>query len=272
MDQRSSDLLQSRRASFMLTLRNPHSVLAAIERRPRDVAEIRLTRSQPQDAWQRVVEAAAANGIAVHVQRGGGPGRRVPRGEEGGRSPSAEALVRDLPPTDLRDLFQRPASPASGDTPSPPTRLWLALDQVQDPHNLGAVFRSAAFFGVQGIVLTRHHSAPMTGTVYDVASGGAESVPYALEANLHRALTLAKEAGLWVLGTSEHASQSLWDIPRDRDWLVVVGNEETGMRRLTTETCDEVCTIAARGAIGSLNVSVATGALLSALSRPASAG
>lgn len=172
---------------------------------------------------------------------------------------AAEALVRERAPTDLRDLFA-----AAQEQPG----LWLALDQIQDPHNLGALFRTAAFFGIRGVVLTRHKSAPMTSTVYDVASGGVEYVPFSLETNLRQSLDAAKEAGLWVLGTSEHATRAVWEVDRDRSWLVVLGNEEAGLRRLTTETCDELCSIPGQGGIGSLNVSVAAGILMATLTHP----
>ena len=96
----------------------------------------------------------------------------------------------------------------------------------------------------------------------------SEAVPFAVETNLRRALEAAKAAGLWILGSSEHAERSVEDIPRDRPWLLVVGNEEDGLRRLTLETCDEVCQIAPKGeAVTSLNVSVATGILIATLSR-----
>ena len=97
----------------------------------------------------------------------------------------------------------------------------------------------------------------MSGAVYDVASGGVEYVPFSVQTNLSRALDVAKDAGFWVLGTSEHAEKDLNAIPADRPWLLVLGNEESGMRRLTRDKCDEVCRVVPRGAIASLNVSAA---------------
>jgi 23S rRNA (guanosine2251-2'-O)-methyltransferase len=148
-------------------------------------------------------------------------------------------------------------------------RLWLALDQIQDPHNVGAIFRTAAFFGVAGILITRDRSAPLNGTVYDVASGGVEIVPFSNPPNLSRALEVAKKAGLWVLGASEHADRDISQVDRSRSWVLVLGNEEKGLRRLTIENCDELCRITSRSTIGSLNVSVAAGILIAALTQPA---
>ena len=149
--------------------------------------------------------------------------------------------------------------------------MWLALDQIQDPHNVGSIFRSAAFFGVRGILLTSDRAAPVAAVVHDTASGGVEQVPFAVEVNLARGLEQAKQAGLWVLGSSEHDGRAvdLDRVPRDRDWLLVVGNEESGLRRLTLETCDDVCRIPSRGgpgSLGSLNAAVAAAIMLAHLS------
>jgi 23S rRNA (guanosine2251-2'-O)-methyltransferase len=101
--------------------------------------------------------------------------------------------------------------------------------------------------------------------VYDVAAGGLEHVPFSIQINLARSLELAKEAGLWTLGSSEHAEEDVSQVPRDRPWLLVVGNEAKGLRRLTLERCDQVCRITPRGAVGSLNASVAAAILIANL-------
>ncbi len=222
-------------------LKNPHSILAVIEKRPQDIFEIRLPAKQEGSAWRTVRERAEEIGVRVFFGRGeqGSVRQRRSRGGD------AEAAIKEHPGCDLSELFVDNAG------------LFLALDTVQDPQNLGAVFRTAAFFGVRGILLSRDRSAPMSGTAYDVASGGVEYVPFSVQTNLSRALDVAKDAGLWVLGTSERAEKDLDAFSADRSWLLVLGNEESGMRRLTRDKCDEICRIAPRGAIGSLNVSAA---------------
>jgi 23S rRNA (guanosine2251-2'-O)-methyltransferase len=234
-----------------LTLKNPHSVLAAIETRPADVLEVRANLKTASDGWRSVADAAHAHRIPVRPPM---PTRDV-RGKDGGRVGGSEAVVRERESAPLEALFGTEA----------PSGLWLALDRLQDPHNVGAIFRTASFFGVKGIVLTRDQSAPMTSAVYDVASGGTEYVPFAILPNLVRAIEISKEAGMWVLGTSEHAEKDVKEIDRDRKWLMVVGNEEQGMRRLTGEHCDEVCRLTPRGGVTSLNVSAATAVLIAAL-------
>lgn len=240
-----------------LQLRNPHSVLAVLETRPRDVLEIRLGTGRASEAWEEAAALAQRHGVSV--VRGARPEARPKGAEKSQRLGAAEALVRERGDVLLEELFRNAQHRAEG------RGLWLALDMLQDPHNVGAIFRTACFFGVQGIVTTRDRSAPLSGTVYDVASGGVEHVPFSLQTNLSRALEAAKTAGLWVLGSSEHALQDVGAIQRDRPWLLVLGNEENGLRRLTVENCDELCRITPRGPVGSLNVSVAAAVLIATL-------
>ncbi len=235
----------------LLHLKNPHSVLAALEARPHDVFEVHVPPRTSSDAWREVATQAARRGVTVKSIL---PSEK-PRGrrdEKSSREGGTEGLVKERTEVHLDDLFagarERPG-------------LWLALDTLQDPHNVGAIFRTAAFFGVRGIVLTKDRSAPMTATVYDVASGGLELVPFH-STNLNQALQAAKASGLWTLGTAEEATQDISAIPRDRSWIIVIGNEEQGLRRLVREHCDELCRISGRTGLTSLNVSVATGVIL----------
>lgn len=240
-------------------LKNPHSVLATFARRPGAVLSLTLTSAKPAGAWSHVLEQARAAGVPIKIggERPHG-GRHAPAGKTG-REGGNQATIREHEPVPLDDLF-------TDIVPDRPD-LWIALDQVQDPHNLGAIFRTAAFFGARGLLLTRDRSAPITGVVYDTATGGVETVPFAQPGNLRSALETAKKAGLWVLGSSEHEGVDIFEIPRDRPWLLVLGNEMSGMRRLTAEHCDMTCKLAPRGGVTSLNVSVAAGALVAALTR-----
>jgi 23S rRNA (guanosine2251-2'-O)-methyltransferase len=243
------------------TLRNPHSVLAALEMRPQDVMEILVPPKASTEAWEKVIHVARAQRVKVSTSgvRGARPLKSgIP--EESARMGLAEAIVKEKAPVSAEELFQNAQSRKEG------KGLWLALDSLQDPHNVGAIFRAAAFFGVQGIVMTQERSAPLSPTAYDVATGGVEYVPFTLQTNLQRAFEIAKDAGLWILGSSEHAHDDISTIQRDRPWLLVLGNEEKGMRRLTEETCDLLCKVSSSGKVTSLNVSVAAGILISRLS------
>ncbi len=235
-----------------LALRNPHAVLATFASRPADVFSVRLPGGRAPGGWERVAAQARQFGTPIVEDERADPRRRE---REGGRA-GPEASVKERAPVGLDALYA--GEHRAG--------LWLALDSIQDPHNVGSIFRSAAFFGVRGIVMTADRAAPLSAVVYDVASGGVEAVPFAIETNLRRALEAAKAAGLWILGSSEHAERGVQDIPRDRPWLLVLGNEEDGLRRLTLETCDEVCQVAPQGdAVTSLNVAVAAGIMIATL-------
>jgi 23S rRNA (guanosine2251-2'-O)-methyltransferase len=248
-----------------MELRNPHSVLAALETRPQSVVEIRLHSHQPRGAWKDVV--AQAERLTIRVRRDVLRDDTMHRGQgrqsspKSGRTGAAEATVKQREAVSLEELWGGVEGRQSVG------RLWVALDHLQDPHNVGAVFRTAAFFGVAGIILTRDRSAPLSATTYDVAAGGMEHVPFSLQTNLSRALEVAKAAGVWILGTSEHAEQDIAEFHADRPWLLVIGNEEKGIRRLTQTKCDALCRLTPQGAVTSLNASVAAGLLIAALSR-----
>ncbi|MEE3284683.1 MAG: RNA methyltransferase [Planctomycetota bacterium] len=248
----------------MLELKNPHSVLAALATRAGDVLEIRLGDQSPHGAWQDVADSARSLGVPVRTGRmpAGSSKRRDASGDKGGqgrRTPLAVAAVRDRSDVGIDELF----SSAGGDEHG----VWLALDRLQDPHNIGAIFRTAAFYGVRGVLLTTNQSAPLSQTAYDVASGGLEHVRFTRVGNLARALRQARDAGLWVMGTSERGEDNLSDTTLDRDWLVVIGSEERGLRRLTLEHCDVVCQMSSQGEITSLNASVAAAVALTVLNR-----
>jgi 23S rRNA (guanosine2251-2'-O)-methyltransferase len=244
--------------NFMsLVLRNPHSVLAALQTRPEDVFEIRLAPGSPSPKWSEVAELARQHEIPIRTNLA--VEKRPAGAAKSERVGAAVALVRERADGLVDELF-------AGD-PAELQGLWLALEQLQDPHNVGAIFRTAAFFGVNGIVLTRDRSAPLSATVYDVASGGLEYVPFAIVPSLSRAITLAREAGVAVIGTSERAERNIDDVPVDRPRLLIFGNEEHGLRRVTTESCDELVSLPPLGPIQSLNVSVAAGVCMSKLAK-----
>lgn len=144
--------------------------------------------------------------------------------------------------------------------PTPP--LWLVLDHVQDPHNLGACLRTCDAAGVAGVVVTKDQSAHLTPTVCKIASGAAETVPVYQVTNLVRTLLWFKAHGLWVVGAAGEAQHAHFDADLARPMALVVGAEGSGLRRLTRETCDYLVKIPMHGTVDSLNLSVATGILL----------
>ena len=140
--------------------------------------------------------------------------------------------------------------------------LILVLDGVTDPHNLGACLRVADGAGVHAVIAPKDHAAGINATVAKVASGAAETVPYFMVTNLARTLNELKERNIWVIGTSDQATQTLYQADLKGPVALVLGAEGDGMRALTAKTCDQLVSIPMCGAVESLNVSVASGVCL----------
>ena len=140
--------------------------------------------------------------------------------------------------------------------------LILVLDGVTDPHNLGACLRVADGAGVHAVIAPKDHAAGINATVAKVASGAAETVPYFMVTNLARTLNELKERNIWVIGTSDAASQTVYQADLKGPVALVLGAEGDGMRQLTAKTCDLLVKIPMQGAVESLNVSVASGVCL----------
>lgn len=141
--------------------------------------------------------------------------------------------------------------------------LFLVLDQVQDPHNLGACLRTADAAGVHGVIVPKDNSAPLSPTVQKVASGAAETVDVYRVTNLARSLAVLKQHGIWLLGTSDQASDSLYQQDLNGPIALLMGAEGKGLRRLTEQACDVLVHLPMAGeCVSSLNVSVATGVCL----------
>ena len=140
--------------------------------------------------------------------------------------------------------------------------LILVLDGVTDPHNLGACLRVADGAGAHAVIAPKDHAAGINATVAKVASGAAETVPYFMVTNLARTLNELKERNIWIIGTSDQATQTLYQVDLKGAVALVLGAEGDGMRALTTKTYDQLVRIPMQGAVESLNVSVASGVCL----------
>jgi 23S rRNA (guanosine2251-2'-O)-methyltransferase len=140
--------------------------------------------------------------------------------------------------------------------------LLLILDQVTDPHNLGACLRTANAAGVAAVIAPRDRSATLTETVRHIACGAAELTPFIQVTNLARTMERLKERGVWITGTADEASKSLYEIDFRGPSAIVAGAEGPGMRRLTSEKCDFLVKIPMLGGVPCLNVSVAAGVCL----------
>ncbi|MFZ6762711.1 23S rRNA (guanosine(2251)-2'-O)-methyltransferase RlmB [Pseudoroseomonas sp. WGS1072] len=168
----------------------------------------------------------------------------------------AALLAEPLPPVPLDEVLARSRGTV------------LLLDQVTDPRNVGAILRSAAAFGAAAVVMQDRNAPPETGAMARAAVGALDGVPVAREVNLARTIQTLQKAGYWVMGLAGEAREELARArPRDRPVALVLGAEDSGLRRLQRETCDELVRLPISGAVESLNVSVAAAVALYELAR-----
>ncbi|VAW48493.1 23S rRNA (guanosine(2251)-2'-O)-methyltransferase [hydrothermal vent metagenome] len=158
------------------------------------------------------------------------------------------AKQADLNESNLLSIMEKAINP-----------LFIFLDEVQDPHNLGAVLRTADAVGVDAVIIPKHNSVGMNATVRKVASGAADNVKLIVVSNLTRTLKEMQQAGMWMVGLDGDTEQTIYDQDFTGSTGIVMGAEGTGLRRLTREVCDYLAAIPMVGVVESLNVSVATG-------------
>lgn len=212
--------------------------------------------------------------IKTHLAaRGGGPRPEVVERRDLADLLGKEALhqglalqVDPLPTLPIEALLEQPdgANTAGANTPGAGASI-VALDQVTDPRNVGAIFRSAAAFGARAVLLSTRHAPPETGVLARAASGGLELVPRIEVTNLARALERLKSAGWWTLGLAQDAPRDLTGSMTGERIVLVLGAEGKGLRRLTRETCDILARLPTDPEMPSLNVSNAAAVALFAL-------
>ena len=226
-----------------------HAVLARLRADPSSVLEIFLDQGR-HDVRAKGLEHAAEQ-AGVRLMRV--PTKRLDGFYGGARHQGVVARIEVQRAADsLDELLEG--------IPGPP--LLLVLDGVTDPHNLGACLRVANAAGAHAVIAPKDRAAGITAAVSKVASGAAEATPFLMVTNLARCLSDLKEKNIWIVGADERADKTLFeaDLPDAIAW--VLGAEGEGMRRLTRESCDLLVRIPMRGAVKSLNVSVAAGVCL----------
>lgn len=228
-----------------------HAVRAVLERRPGDVTRLAIDAAREDARMRELVALAAARGVAVEMASA----TSLDRESGGAAHQGVVAEVRPSVPLDANTLLDLLIA-----AKAPP--LVLVLDGVSDPHNLGACLRCADAAGATAVVAPRDRAAGLTPIVRKVAAGAAETIPFAQVTNLARSLRDLKAAGLWIAGTAADADQELFAADLAVPLAVVMGSEGRGLRRLTRESCDFSIRLPMRGAVASLNVSVAAGIVL----------
>ncbi|MBA1148406.1 23S rRNA (guanosine(2251)-2'-O)-methyltransferase RlmB [Ectothiorhodospiraceae bacterium WFHF3C12] len=228
-----------------------HAVRAVVRYDPAHVIEAWVDPGRRDSRTRRLVQQIDALGVPVHRASG----RELDQLVSGQAHQGVAVRYNGTPPRDEDDLTA--LLDALDHAP-----LLLVLDQVQDPHNLGACLRTADGAGVDAVIAPRDRAVGLTPTVHKVASGAVQSVPFVQVGNLARSLKALKQRGIWLVGTDDEAGQSLFETDLAGPTAIVMGAEDTGLRRLTREACDFLVRLPMRGEVGSLNVSVATGICL----------
>lgn len=227
-----------------------HAVSALMTRAPQDILELFIVKDRDDQRMQPLIQQARSHGISIQFCQ-----RKVLDDKtSGGQHQGIVARARLQEAGNEQDLA---SILASTDTP-----LLLILDGVTDPHNLGAILRSADAAGVHAVIVPKDRSVKLTSVVRKVACGAAEAVPFIAVTNLARTIRELKDAGIWVLGAAGETEQTIYQASMTGPLAIAMGAEGDGLRRLTKELCDGLVKIPMFGLVSSLNVSVATGICL----------
>lgn len=228
-----------------------HSVQAALDYSPGKIKTAWADGSRKDKHLTKIISDLSALGIQSEQT----DKKKLDRFAEGNNHQGIVIEIEmpgELTETDLKTAVENLSS----------TALFLVLDNVQDPHNLGACLRTADATGVHGVIITKDNATGITPTVCKVASGAAETVPVYQVTNLSRTLRWLKEQGLWIIGAAGETTQNIYQTDLTSPIALVVGAEGKGLRRLTKEQCDVLVSLPMLGSVESLNLSVATGVLL----------
>ncbi len=210
--------------------------------------------AEPHRADDSLTEAARAASIRIEER----PREELDKLTQGARHQGVVAIASDYPYASMPDLLRDVGEGA----------LVVALDEITDPHNVGAIVRSAVAFGADGVLIGKHRSAQVTPAVVRASAGATEHARIIQVTNLQKALIQLKDEGFWIIGLDGAADQEFHDVRRDLGRVVlVIGAEDKGLKRLVRQRCDMIVRIPLAGPIESLNASVAAAIAIYELSR-----
>ena len=227
-----------------------HAVHTMLKSAPQRVSELHVQRGRLDDRLQKIHKLAEQHGVALQWAT-----VKQLDGKAEGRHQGVMALCSPGETYDESFLLKL-AEEKGRDA------LFLMLDGVTDPHNLGACLRAVDGAGVQAVIVPKDNSVGLTPVVSKVACGAAETMPLVMVTNLTRTLEKLQQQGAWVVGTTGEAEQLIYDIDLTGPMVLVMGAEGPGMRQLTQKQCDFLAKLPMAGEVSSLNVSVATGICL----------
>jgi 23S rRNA (guanosine2251-2'-O)-methyltransferase len=222
-----------------------HPVEEAIRSCSRQLDHVSVARERRDERLERLIDLCRGAGVRVSIE----PREQLTRLARTDAHQGVLAVVRERKFLGVEDLL---APHAAGQH-----RFFLALDGIEDPHNLGALLRTADGAGVDGVILPERRSAPVTATVAKTSAGASEHVRIARVTNLVRALEQMKQKHVWVLGLDERGTPDYTEFDFKTDCVLVLGREGAGLHDLVKKTCDHLLQIPMAGQVSSLNVSVA---------------
>ena len=226
-----------------------HAVGVRLKTAPRSIIEIYFEPTRRDARMRQFIERATEAGVRLIEADGMRLAKLAGSHGHQGVAARVEPMAQTHSLDDLLDTIEGPP-------------LLLVLDGVTDPHNLGACLRVADGAGAHAVIAPKDHAVGINATVAKVASGASETVPYFMVTNLARTLNELKERSIWYIGTSDGTSKTIYQADLKTPVALIMGAEGEGMRQLTRKTCDELVGIPMRGAVESLNVSVASGVCL----------
>lgn len=231
--------------------RNP--VLEALRHRPTEIEKVYIQQGGHGSVIQEIRSTADAADVPVqHV-----PSQRI---DQLARSGNHQGVVARTAPLAYRDFDEMLAEIAPQyDDVQARKPLLLMIDQVTDPHNFGALLRTAAAAGVAGVIVPSQHMAPLNPTTIKASAGTAGRIPVARVRSLSNSIDQLKERGYWIVGLTGEGDTTVWEMDWDRPIVLVLGSEGEGMRPSTERKCDFLVSIPMPGSVESLNVSVAGG-------------
>lgn len=225
-----------------------HAVEAVLRNHPENVLQVFVQQGRNDNRIKTLLSIAKNSGVSVQDISNEKLKEKCPKSRHQGVVVEVRANSSDA--VSLDDLLEKEQL------------LLLVLDEVQDPHNIGACLRTADAAGVDAVIVSKNRSPALTPVMRNVASGAAETVPYIMVSNLAQALEKIKQHNVWIIGTSGDSEQTIYNAQASQRMALVMGSEGKGMRRLTREACDALVSIPMQGTVASLNISVATAVCL----------
>ncbi|SDK58592.1 23S rRNA (guanosine(2251)-2'-O)-methyltransferase RlmB [Sediminibacillus albus] len=216
----------------------------------RSINKVLVSDQLQRQALQKIQSLARTGGTTVQQV----PKRKIDQMVEGNHQGVA-ASVAAYQYSELEDLFA--VAEKRGEAP-----FFMILDEIEDPHNLGSILRTADAAGVHGVIIPKRRSVGLTSTVAKTSAGAIEYIPVARVTNVAKTIDELKESNVWIVGTAADGSEDYRELDGNMPVALVIGNEGKGMSRLVKEKCDWTVRLSMKGKVSSLNASVAAGLLM----------